>query len=194
MSDKRSNIRGDSFALFYRVHRRNVWSMSFFYLKDHHEAEDAVQETFLKAWRGRQHCRTEHVSRAWLLAICRNVCLDRLRQRTKAGPVESIDEEGHVEICDPRCVAEDEDRRIDLRRALAGLDAHEREAWFLVDVLGFNSNEAARIVGPLAPSTLRSRVARARRNLAAELTEQAPAALAGHPRRGRVRSVSLLGS
>lgn len=173
------SARGDAFTVSYHVHYRNVWSMSFSYLKNHHEAEDAVQETFLKAWRGLERCRTGHMSRAWLLAICRNVCLDRLRRRPLGGPAESIDEEGRVEICDPRRVAEDEDRRIDLRRALAGLDAHEREAWLLVDVLGFNSNEAARIVGPLAPSTLRSRVARARRDLAAELSEQPPAALAG---------------
>jgi RNA polymerase sigma-70 factor (ECF subfamily) len=169
---------GDAFASVYREHHRNVWSMSFFYLKDHHEAEDAVQETFLKAWRGLERCRAGHVSHAWLLAICRNVCLDRLRRRPTGGAPESIDE-GYIEICDPRRGGEDEDRRIDLRRAVANLGAQEREAWFLVDVLGFKSDEAAGIVGALAASTLRSRVARARRDLVAELTEEPPSPLEG---------------
>ena len=170
---------GDAFALFYQRHHPDVWNMSFFYLKDHHEAEDAAQETFLKAWRGRARCRAGGSGHAWLLAICRNVCIDRLRGRPKSDVLDSLDEGGRHEISDPRSAPPDEDRRIDLRRALANLAADEREAWFLVDVLGFRSQEAAKIVRAPAASTMRSRVARARQALAAELREQPLETLAG---------------
>lgn len=174
-----SRHEGDAFAAFFERHHKNVWKMAYLYLRDHHEAEDAVQETFLKAWRGRGQCRADASEHAWLLAIGRNVCIDRLRRRPKGGVPRSIDETGHAELRDLRGESHDEDRRIDLRRALSDLHADEREAWLLVDVLGFKSDEAARIVGVPAASTIRSRVDRARHDLADALADKPRAVFAG---------------
>ncbi|HEX6387912.1 MAG TPA: sigma-70 family RNA polymerase sigma factor [Solirubrobacteraceae bacterium] len=150
-----------AFTALYTEHRDSVWKLAAFKLSDRHEAEDALQETFLRAYRSRGRFRRAGAERAWLLTICRNVCLDRLRSRA-AHPTAPLDFElaGH---------AVDMDGQIDLRAGLAALPADDLEAFFLVDVLGLASHEAAAVLGVRASSTLRSRVARARVDLEAAL-------------------------
>lgn len=47
------------------------------------DAEDATQETFARAWRGRKSLRSEAAARSWLFRIATNACLDALRQRKR---------------------------------------------------------------------------------------------------------------
>ena len=47
------------------------------------DAEDATQETFVRAWRGRKSLRNEAAARSWLFRIATNACLDALRQRKR---------------------------------------------------------------------------------------------------------------
>jgi RNA polymerase sigma-70 factor, ECF subfamily len=166
--------RGDAeaFTLLFHRYKVDVWHLAWFTLQDHHDAEDALQETFLKAHRALEQHRPGPL-RPWLLAICRNACRDRLRsaQRREALP---LDEDLAAQPSD----GVDRERRLDFHRALRALSSDDREAFLLVDVLGCHSADAARIAGVGAPSTLRSRVARARRALVpavAEPPERAPA-------------------
>lgn len=159
----------DAFALLYYRYRLDVWNMAFFQLRNHHEAEDTVQETFLRAHRAlASHKNGGEALRPWLLTICRNACFDRIRA-SRRRPVVSFDDE---RVEEPAARLADHDERIDFNRALATLPAEELEAFYVVDVMGFRSDEAARILGLKAASTLRSRVARARRTLAPTLAER----------------------
>lgn len=158
----------EAFALLYYRYRLDVWNMAWFQLRNHHEAEDAAQETFLRAHRGLgQYHRSEDALRPWLLTICRNVCVDRIRA-TRRRPVLSWEDE---QVEEPAARLADPDQQIDFRRALATLPSEVLEAFYVVDVMGFHSDEAARILGLRAASTLRSRVARARRMLAPTLAD-----------------------
>lgn len=162
----------EAFALLYRRYRKQVWELSFYLCgRNHHEAEEALQETFLKAWRGLSSFGGRSTFKSWLLAIGRNVCIDRLRRA--AGPTLQLDVlvgPGAHDARQPigRC---DELDRIALRQALGGLPKDEREAWLLVDVVGCSSREAARVVGVRAATTMRSRVARARAQIASAMCE-----------------------
>lgn len=153
-----------SFGLLYDRYKADVWKLAFFTLGNRHDAEDCMQETFLKAYRALGQHRLDSSVRNWLLAICRNVCLDRLR----ASPRQSFLPAEYEEHPAPD---RDHEAQMDLRRALAELPPDDREAFFVVDVLGCGSEEAARIVDARAASTVRSRVARARRHLVAALGE-----------------------
>jgi RNA polymerase sigma-70 factor (ECF subfamily) len=166
--------RGDdeAFALLYHRYKHDAWHLATFRLRDRHEAEDAVQETFVRAYRGLGAFRGGDSARPWLLTICRNVCMDRLRTRLGRAETFLADQGGP----EPAARGGDPDRRIDLRLALARLPAEEAEAFFLVDVLGCRSHEAAGILGLSASSTLRSRLDRARRQLAEAIAEPAHAA------------------
>jgi RNA polymerase sigma-70 factor, ECF subfamily len=159
----------DAFAAIYRRYQRDVWDLAYFTLRDRSDAEDVVQETFLKAYRGLRRVRRTDALRPWLLTICRHACLDRVRARPSRPPL-SFDD---GQTAEPPSPPTDHDGRIDFHLALARLGREECEAFFLVDVLGCHSDEAARILGLRASSTLRSRVGKARRALAPALREPA---------------------
>jgi RNA polymerase sigma-70 factor (ECF subfamily) len=161
----------DAFALLYRRYLKHVWSLSFYLCaRNHHEAEEATQETFLKAWRGLGGYGERSTFKSWLLSICRNVCIDRMRR----SPRPTVHLNVLLDSGTPDAVAAQGDRRDDLDRialrwALGELSRDECEAWFLIDVLGCTSAEAAALVGIRASTTMRSRLNRAREQIAGAL-------------------------
>ena len=87
------------------------------------EADDAVQEAFLRAWRNRARCRTPEKPLPWLLAITRNEAL-RIRGRSAGRPHEEVREEDPDSGADPE--VESAPLRVDLFRALAELPEPDR--------------------------------------------------------------------
>jgi RNA polymerase sigma-70 factor (TIGR02960 family) len=61
-------------------HRRELHVHCYRMLGSFHEAEDLVQETYLRAWRRRESFQGGPLMRAWLYRIATNACLDALRQ------------------------------------------------------------------------------------------------------------------
>jgi RNA polymerase sigma-70 factor (ECF subfamily) len=168
-----ANGDGEAFAVLYGRYRREVWTLCYFLcLRNHHDAEEAMQETFLRAWRSLRKYRGKGTFKSWLLAICRNVCVDRVhRAPTKPLALDAFAEHAVTD----HMSSSDHIERILLRATLAELPRDECEAWFLVDVLGCTSQEATQIVGARAASTVRSRVTRARLQIAEALSgEPAP--------------------
>lgn len=121
------------------------------------EVEDLVQETYLRALRSIDRYRGDAPVRAWLASIARNVCADhvRVRQRRRRlrDRLERVFDSTEVP---PGDVVDD---------LVAGLDPARREAFVLTQLAGLSYEEAAVAVGcPIG--TIRSRVARARADLA----------------------------
>jgi RNA polymerase sigma-70 factor (ECF subfamily) len=164
----------EAFAIIYQRYKLDVWQLAWFTLRDRHEAEDVLQDTFVKAHRALAQYRHDGTLRPWLLTICRNACRDRLRSQRRKEVV-ALDEETLALAGsaggDGGAGGPDHERAIDLHRAMAALPDEDREAFLLVDVLGCHSDEAAKVAGVRAASTLRSRLARARRALAPAVAE-----------------------
>jgi RNA polymerase sigma-70 factor (ECF subfamily) len=74
-------ITEDSFAELVEHHRHELRVHCYRMLGSFEEAEDLVQETFLKAWRGRESFAGRSSVRAWLYKIATNACLDVRRPR-----------------------------------------------------------------------------------------------------------------
>src|ERR1700683_1903750 len=72
-----------AFAALTERHRRELHVHCYRMLASFDEAQDAVQETFLKAWRGRSGFDGGTQFRAWLYRIATNVCLDMLRRSSR---------------------------------------------------------------------------------------------------------------
>src|SRR5205085_10106612 len=72
-----------AFAALAERHRRELHVHCYRMLASFDEAEDAVQETMLRAWRGREGFDGDSLFRAWLYRIATNVCLDVLRRRSR---------------------------------------------------------------------------------------------------------------
>src|SRR6266498_2937558 len=78
-------IGGDerAFSDLTEGHRRELHVHCYRMLASFDEAEDAVQETFLRAWRSRDSFAGSSLFRAWLYRIATNVCLDMLRRSSR---------------------------------------------------------------------------------------------------------------
>ncbi len=128
-------------------------------LGDAPEAEDAVQDTFLRYLEKRPALRDEGHERAWLLTVTANLCKSRLRAR-KRHPA--------VELLDVYPAPNGESREV--AEAVLSLPANQRSAVHLHYYEGYTTQEIAEILGQ-RPGTVRSWLFRAREALRKYLTE-----------------------
>lgn len=132
-------------------------------LRNPHDAEDMVQDLFLKAMRQeRKFCEIAN-ARAWLFEVARNALADRLRLKKE-----------QVELPDDLAAETSEPVPVEtlaecLPRALAEMSAEDREALTLCDLEGLTQEEYARRKGLTLPGA-KSRVQRARKRLREHLT------------------------
>jgi RNA polymerase sigma-70 factor, ECF subfamily len=135
-----------------------------------HDAEDLVQDTYLRAWRAReQYDESRSSLRTWLYRIATNACLTALEVRGRrplpSGLVAASDPLGPLvrgenaawlqpfpdsllDAGDPsRAVIDRASLRLAFAAALQHLPARQRGALILRDVLGFSASEAADILG-----------------------------------------------
>lgn len=165
----------DAFNLLVLRHERAVFNLCLRLLRDVPTAEDAAQDTFVKAWGGIGTLRIEdggHV-RAWLLRIATNRSYDLLRARRRRPasplgaepfeiePVWSTQGEGEEP---PEAFALRAELGIHLERALAALPEDQRLVVLLADVQGCDYREVAAVTGA-ALGTVKSRLSRARARL-----------------------------
>jgi len=89
------------FAASAEPFRRELHVHSYRMLGSFEEAEDAVQETFLRAWRSRESFNGSAAFRAWLYRIATNVCLDAIRRNNRRPRSRSIESLGEVPWLQP---------------------------------------------------------------------------------------------
>ena len=85
LDELRRPLDGDAFAASIDAYRRDVILLCYRFLGSLAEAEEAAQETALRAWRARDRFRGESGLRTWLHRIAARVCLDLLRSRRGRG-------------------------------------------------------------------------------------------------------------
>jgi RNA polymerase sigma-70 factor (ECF subfamily) len=139
------------------------------------DAEDVVQEAFLRAFKFFATFRGND-SRRWLLAVVRNTCFTWLRQN-RAGELLQTGDGEDVELIegyedDPEETLAQSDEREQLRRAIEELPAEFREVIVLRELEGMSYREIASIAS-VPVGTVMSRLARARRRLRRSLTPPA---------------------
>jgi RNA polymerase sigma-70 factor, ECF subfamily len=150
---------------------RRLFAVCIRVLGSPQDAEDAVQETFVRLARGAADFRGDAQVSTWLYRVARNVCTDHVRYdaRRPSTPVEDVTAVGDPP--DDDRVAASETAMV-LRDALARLDEGSRTVLLLVAVDGLSYEEAAEMTG-LAVGTVKSRVSRARVRLGEMLATDA---------------------
>ena len=157
----------------YERHARQIYNYCLHQLSSREEAEDAVQTTFMNAFRGLKRGIVPEAEQAWLFKIAENVCLSRRRSSWRRGRVESPNDfEVLQEIVPSRGSRADE--LIGLEDALEAMPENQRRAILLREWQGLSYRE---IAGELAISqaAVETLIFRARRTLAQGL-EDSPAA------------------
>ena len=144
------------------------------------EADDAVQETMLRAWRASAGFDGRSSVRIWLYRIAANACLDLLRGRERRGRLgQRLQASAEVSAApassaDPAELAATQDGvRLALAAMLDLLPARQRAALILCEILRWRSDEAAQILGTSA-AAVASSLQRARATLARQSGPRPP--------------------
>jgi RNA polymerase sigma-70 factor (TIGR02960 family) len=178
-----------AFTASVQRHRRELHVHCYRMLGSFEESEDAVQETFLRAWRRRDTLKERSALRAWLYKIATNACLDALDKRprrpTASGEVlwlqpypDELLEEIAGDEDDPEAAALSKET-IELAYivAIQRLVPLQRAVLILRDVLGCSAKETAFVLETSVPavnSALRRARAAMREHLPERRNEWAP--------------------
>jgi RNA polymerase sigma-70 factor (TIGR02960 family) len=149
------------FAALTERHRRELHVHCYRMLASFDEAEDAVQETFLRAWRSRHSFDGSSLVRAWLYRIATNVCIDMLRQKSRRlttmasfakvpwlqpYPDRLLDEIAPSDDQPDAVVIERETIELAFLAAMQVLPPRQRAALIVRDVLGWPASETASLL------------------------------------------------
>ncbi len=153
-------------------HQDRVYDLAYRITGHHADAQDAAQDAFVKAYLALATFRGDASFSTWLHRIAVNAALDAVRRRS---PGKSATVEAACTTTDPLA---DRAERVEVRerihRAIAALPLDQRTVVVLRDVQGWSYEEIAAIV-EVPVGTVRSRLARGREALRADLADLAPA-------------------
>jgi len=158
----------DKRACFERVvlpHLEAAYNLARWLTRSDHDAEDVVQEAYLRAFRFFHGFRGGD-GRSWLLSVVRNTCYTWLEKHRGQGPTVSLDEQVHgpSDSLNPERLLLEQAAGEELRAVVAALPEEFREVVVLRELEGLSYKEIAAILGvPLG--TVMSRLTRARARL-----------------------------
>ncbi len=161
-------------------HLDAAYNLARWLLGNDHDAEDVVQDAYVRALRFFGGFRGDD-GRAWLLAIVRNTCYDSLRRHRLEALTDAFDEEIHTAIGESETPEALLLRRMDqgrVRRALEMLPLPWREVIILREFEGLSYRQIADVAG-IRIGTVMSRLARARQRLHELLGSDATRGAAG---------------
>ncbi|MEQ1691579.1 MAG: sigma-70 family RNA polymerase sigma factor [Gemmatimonas sp.] len=149
-----------AFAGLVHRHQRRAYAVARAIVLSHDDAEDAVQEGFLHAFRALERFRPEQAFGAWLHRIVANAALDIARRRK----VRDADELPETLSSPHRDPAEADELRSRLAQALGTLGDRQRSVIVLHDVEGYKHAEIGTLLG-IPEGTARSDLHHARAHL-----------------------------
>jgi RNA polymerase sigma-70 factor (ECF subfamily) len=185
----------NAFGRLVEPHRRELQAHAYRMLGSVHDAEDALQDALLRAWRGLPRFDGRSTLRAWLYKIATNTCLDLIGRRQRRGlpidvlPAADLGEAPGRPLIESVLVepfpdvmleaATPPDARYERREsvelafiaALQHLPASQRAALILREVLGFSAKEVAELLETSVPS-VNSALQRARKTIDERMPEE----------------------
>lgn len=149
------------FTALVRAYADDLYRYARWLCRDNHRAEDLVQETFLRSWRGFSRLRKTSSAKAWLITTLR-------REHFRAGrPIDEVELDYLDEHQNEDSTLEEASRlegKLDAERSLDKLPARYREVLFLQLHFGYSTGEIAELLQITEPAVA-NRLLRARRAL-----------------------------
>lgn len=159
-----------AFETLFERYRTLVFRFAYQMVPRRDDAEDIVQEAFVRAYQNLDKYRDEAKFTTWLLRIVTNLCTDQARMSTRRQALEQQEAKGSLvwmtvgDWDDPVQNLENDRRKDALRRALEALPAHHRSVIVLRDIEEREYSEIADVLGCTVGGA-KLRVLRARRAL-----------------------------
>ena len=150
----------DAFAVLVRMHERRAYAVTRAIVVTHEDAEDAVQEGFLHAYRALDRFLPDQPFGAWLYRIMANSALDLVRRR-KVRVADELTDMVAMPFHDP---GESDELRTRLSEAISHLTERQRSVIVMHDVEGFTHGEIGGMLG-IPEGTARSDLHHARATL-----------------------------
>ena len=163
----------DAFSEIVNVHQNAVYNLCYRMLGDPYEAEDAAQETFLRAYKAMKSFDRKRSFTTWLLSIAAHYCIDMLRKRRLN--IIHIEDTPYLEIPDPGSNPEtsltESEQQKRIRSLLNVLSDTDRAIVIMYYWYEFSYEEIAKAL-KLSTSAVKSRIHRARSQLAKSWIER----------------------
>ena len=170
----------DAFEALVLANQKNVYNLALKMTSNEEDALDISQEAFLKAYSRLETYRGESRFSVWLYRLTHNLCIDFLRKKphTATVPLTYQDDSGdeyEFEIPDFRPIPEDETILRENRKIIAEsfdeLDTQHRELLMMREITGMSYLDIAAVLN-ISEGTVKSRIFRARKKLAAILIDK----------------------
>lgn len=142
-----------------------LFRYAYRFLENRDEAQDAVQEVFVKLWRMRDQMGEVKNIEAFAVRITRNHCLDQIKSKhTVSLDVNDYFKDRISDMSDPHQEMEKSDSMRELGRIVEELPEPQRSVIRLRDVEGYSNEEVGEILG-LTPGNVRVVLSRARKKI-----------------------------
>ena len=165
----------DAFGHLVEAYQRPVFNLCYRMTGDPGEAEDAAQETFLRAYQNLKRYDPQRPFATWMLSIAAHYCIDQIRRRKALiTPLDALPEET-IPDADPgpeKLASKGEEQRL-MRSILSQLGPQDRAAVVLRYWYDLSDEEIGQALS-LTVSAVKSRLHRARRELARLWLEKQP--------------------
>ncbi len=162
-----------AFSFLVETYERPVFNMCYRMLGNPQDAEDAAQETFLRAFQRLKQFDMDRSFSTWLLSIAAHYCIDQLRKRRYK--LISVEELPDAELSEPKPGVEtfidQKHERIQIQKMLATLSSIDRAAVIMYYWYDYSYEEICEALS-LSMSALKSRMHRTRRALFEEWNKQ----------------------
>ena len=150
----------EEITALYERHADTVWRVCYSFMRNEHDAQDMMQDTFLKLLNSGVVFKDQNHEKAWLIVTASNLCKDALKSRTRL--TEDIEEY--------EALAAPETETPELKEAILSLPEDEKELIYLYYYEGYKTAEIASMLNKPAAS-IRSKLARIRQRLRKRLEE-----------------------
>ena len=155
-------LSGDigSFGKLCDIYYNSIVAIAYSVLTDHHLAEDAAQETFLRALKNLKKLKSKEKFSSWLARICRNVAKDMVKKKLRG-----IDTENLLPLTDGD---NDEQENQAVKQAIGRLSFSERELIVLRYYNDMSHEQMSSVLG-LSKAAINNRLVRSRKKIAKHL-------------------------
>ena len=153
----------EAFCTLARQLRGGILSLSRRFLREESEPEDNVQDTLLRLWTIREQLDKVRSVQALSYAICKNLCISKLRKR-RIVPMELSDEIRLISTHDSQWMLEEKENA-------EGLPTAQMQILRMSQQDGLENNEIAEVLG-ISEVTVRTALCKARKNLLERLIKR----------------------